>query len=243
MGCGKSVPAPEPGKRGRRLVYCSKACKSKAARDKLKADAVRSGEGARAEVLRCAEAAVDAARAFLDAVDADPVAAYEQFRRLHGSLSVRAVEAAEEARDEACWPDLTEPQRVLRRAEEMLMRPDVLARVDPRVLVGQPAAPAVSDRSEKAPGLAGAAVPAISDRTESGAPARVPVPAAPAQQRAEDFEALRRAACTIPTVPRSTTAWSTSPGPPTRASRSSNEKAARSAGSRSTTSSAAPGPP
>jgi len=216
VGCGKSVPAPEPGKRGRRPVYCSKACKSKAARDKLKAEAVRSAAGARAEVLRCAEAAVDAARAFLDAVDADPVAAYEEFRRLHGLLSVRAVEAAEAARDEVRWPDLTEPQRVLRRAEEMLMRPDVLARIDPKVLAGQPAAPAVSDRSEipapatppvepavsvrseKVPGPAGAAAPAVSDRTELGAPARVPAPAA--RQRAEDFEALRRAACTIPVV-------------------------------------------
>ncbi|MGW2545179.1 hypothetical protein ACWC5I_30950 [Kitasatospora sp. NPDC001574] len=214
VGCGKSVPAPEPGRRGRRPVYCSKACKSKAARDKLKVDAVRSGEGARAELLRCAEAAVDAARTFLDAVDEDPVAAYEEFHRLHGSLSVRAVEAAEDARDEVRWPDLTEPQRVLRRAEEMLMRPDVLARVDPRVLAERPvsdrseipapatppAGSAVSDRSEKTPDPARPTAPAVSDRAESRAPARVPAPAATALQRAEDFETLRRAACTIPTV-------------------------------------------
>ncbi|MFE2414988.1 hypothetical protein ACFXDE_42355 [Kitasatospora sp. NPDC059408] len=218
VGCGKTVPAPEPGKRGRRQKWCSPACKSKAARDKVKADAVRSAEGARAEVLRCAEAAVDVARAFLDAVDADPVAAYEEFRRLHGSLSVRAVEAAEDARDEVRWPDLTGPELELRRAEEMLRRPDVLARVDPKVLAGRPAGPAVSDRSvnpapaappaapavsvrsENAPGPAGAAAPVDSDRTEFGAPARVPAPAAPAERRAEDFEALRRAACTIPTV-------------------------------------------
>ncbi|WP_431676037.1 hypothetical protein [Kitasatospora sp. KL5] len=81
---GKTVPTAEPGKRGRRLKYCSTACKSKAARNKVKADAVRSVEGVRAEVLRCAEASVDAARVFLDAVAADPVAAYEEFRRQHG---------------------------------------------------------------------------------------------------------------------------------------------------------------
>ncbi|WP_285739369.1 hypothetical protein [Kitasatospora phosalacinea] len=78
VGCGKTVPAAEPGKRGRRSRYCSTACKSKAARDKAKADAARSAlEGPRAELLRGAEAAVDVALAFLDAVDADPVAAYE----------------------------------------------------------------------------------------------------------------------------------------------------------------------
>ncbi|MBP0453922.1 hypothetical protein J5Y04_30925 [Kitasatospora sp. RG8] len=217
-GCGKSVPVPEPGKRGRRQKWCSTACKSKAARDKLKADALRSAEGVRAEVLRCAEAAVDAARAFLDAVDADPVAAYEEFHRLHGTLSARAAEAAEDVRDEVRWPDLTEQQRLLRRAEEMLMRPDVLARVDPKVLAEAPAAPtvsdrsenpapatpptgpAVSDRSEKTPVPAQAAAPAISDRPEFGAPVRVPAPAAPVQQRAQDFETLRRAACTNPSL-------------------------------------------
>ncbi|MER5642154.1 hypothetical protein ABT095_35095 [Kitasatospora sp. NPDC002227] len=218
VGCGKTVPTPEPGKRGRRSKYCSTACKSKAARDKLKADAVRSGEGPRAEVLRCAEAAVDAARAFLDAVDADPVAAYEEFHRLHGTLSARTVAAAEDARDEIRWPDLTEQQRLLRRAEEMLTRPDILARVDPKVLAEQPAAPGfsgrsenpapatpsteptVSDRSEKTPALAQAAAPAVSDRPEFRPPTRVPARTAPTRQRPEDFETLRRAACTNPSV-------------------------------------------
>ncbi|MFI8085876.1 hypothetical protein ACIF6L_34440 [Kitasatospora sp. NPDC086009] len=214
-GCGKTVRAPEPGKRGRRSKYCSTACKSKAARDKLKADAVRSGEGPRAEVLRCAEAAVDAARAFLDAVDADPVAAYDAFHKAHASLSAQASEAAEDVRDEVRWPGLSARERGLRRAEEMLTRPDVLARVAPDVLAEQPApavsdrsenpalaaapaAPAVSDRSEKAATAATGAAPVVSDRSESRAPA-VPAPAA-AEQRAQTFEALRRAACTNPSI-------------------------------------------
>ncbi|MEV0537222.1 hypothetical protein [Kitasatospora sp. NPDC050463] len=216
-GCGKTVPAPEPGKRGRRPKWCSTACKSKAARDKLKADAVRSGEGARPEVLRCAEAAVDAVHAFLDAVDDDPVAAYEEFYKAHASLAARASEAAEDVRDEIRWPGLSVQERELRRAEETLMRPDVLARVAPDVLAEQPApgvsdrsenpasaaalaAAAFSDRSEKAAVPAGTSAPVITDRSEYRAPARVPAPAATPEQRAQAFEALRRAACTNPSI-------------------------------------------
>ncbi|MFJ6384604.1 hypothetical protein ACIQI7_31935 [Kitasatospora sp. NPDC092039] len=220
-GCGRTVPAPEPGKRGRRSKYCSTACKSKAARDKAKSDAADAAhvalEGARAEMLRSAEEALEAARTFLDTVDDDPVAAYETYWRSTARAGAREREAAEAVRDEVRWPDLTEQQRALRRAEEMLMRPDVLARVDPKVLAEAPAGPAVSDRSEnpapvtppteptvsdrseKAPAPDQAAAPAVSDRPEFRPPARVPAPAAPAH-RAEDFEALRRAACTSPSV-------------------------------------------
>ncbi|MFD5437355.1 hypothetical protein ACFWJ4_35065 [Kitasatospora sp. NPDC127067] len=214
-GCEELVPRPERGKRGRRAIYCSPKCKSAAARDKAKDDGL---EGARAEVLRYAKATVDAARAFLDAVDDDPVAAYEDFYKAHVSLGCRMNEAAQDARDEVRWPGLTADERELRRAEEMLMRPDVLARVDPKILAGQPAAPAVSDRSEipapatspvepvvsdrseTAPGPVGTAAPAVSDRAELGAAVQAPAPAAPAQHREEEFEALRRAACTIPTL-------------------------------------------
>ncbi|MGW4814312.1 hypothetical protein ACWEPB_22065 [Kitasatospora cineracea] len=224
-GCQNAVPAAEPGKRGRRSKYCSTACKSKAARDKAKADAVRSAlEGPRAEVLRGAEAAVDVALAFLDAVDADPVAAYERFFTAHAQLGARVCEAARDVRDEIRWPGLSGQALELRRAEEDLTRPDVLARVDPRLLADEPTGPAfsnrsenptpaaapsrppISDRSEKAPAPAGGTAPAVSHRSEK---ALVPAPAAPAApaarpaadaaaQQAQDFETLRRAACTDP---------------------------------------------
>ncbi|MFK0195868.1 hypothetical protein [Kitasatospora sp. NPDC090308] len=229
-GCQKPVPAAEPGKRGRRPRYCSTACKSKAARDKAKADAARSAlEGARAELLRGAEAAVDVALAFLEAVDADPVAAYERFSTAHARLGVRVCEAARDVRDEIRWPGLSGRALELRRAEEDLTRPDLLARVDPRLLAGEPTGPAfsdrsenpapvaapssppISDRSEKAPAPAGGTAPAVSDRSEKTLTS-VPAPAAPsaptalaalpaadaAARRAQDFETLRRAACTDP---------------------------------------------
>ncbi|MFJ5122985.1 hypothetical protein [Kitasatospora sp. NPDC088548] len=214
-GCEEIVPPPEPGRRGRRAIYCSKACKSAAARDKAKDDTL---EGGRAEVLRCAKAAVDAARAFLDAVDDDPVAAYDAFYTVHASLNFHAREAAEDVRDEVRWPELTGPERELRRAEEMVMRPDVLARVSPEVLAAYPprptvsdrsenpdravplAAPAVSARSEMPPAPVGAAAPGVSDRAEIRPAAAAPAPAATEEQQAEAFEALRRVACTIPTL-------------------------------------------
>ncbi|MFF0416287.1 hypothetical protein ACFYUY_38395 [Kitasatospora sp. NPDC004745] len=222
------MPAPEPGRRGRRSKYCSTACKSKAARDKARADAAQAGrdgldglDGTRADVVRHAEAAVEAARAFLGAVDADPTGAYDAFQRTLASLGVRAQEAAEDVRDEVRWPGVTGTALELRRAEETLTRPDVLARVDPQVLARRPARPAdsdrsvnpapagpaaaraVSDRPEKAPAPAGSAGADVSDRSETGAPARtlaaVEAAVGPAA-RAEDFEALRRAACTDPVV-------------------------------------------
>ncbi|MGW4808010.1 hypothetical protein [Kitasatospora sp. NPDC004272] len=224
-GCQNSVPAADPGKRGRRSKYCSTACKSKAARDKAKADAARSAlEGPRAELLRGAEAAVDVALAFLDAVDADPVAAYEQFFTAHAQLGARVCEAARDVRDEIRWPGLSGQALELRRAEEDLTRPDVLARVAPRLLADEPTGPAfsdrsenpvpeaapsaapISDRSEKVPAPAGGAAPAVSDRSEKAlvpAPAALTAPAArpaagAAAQRVQDFETLRRAACTDP---------------------------------------------
>ncbi|MFF7459573.1 hypothetical protein [Kitasatospora sp. NPDC008115] len=214
--CGKTVPAPEPGRRGRRSKYCSTACKSKAARDKAKTDAVRAGlEGARADVLRFAEAAVEAARTFLDTVDADPTGAYDTFQRTLASSGVRTQEAAEDVRDEVRWPGLTGTGLELRRAEELLTRPDVLARVDPRVLARRPAGPAdsdrsvnpapagpvptqaVSDRSEKEPAPAGAAA---SDRSETPEAAPATGPTARPADRAGDFETARRAACTSPSI-------------------------------------------
>ncbi|MEU3495412.1 hypothetical protein ABZ747_18225 [Kitasatospora cineracea] len=229
-GCQNAVPAAEPGKRGRRSKYCSTACKSKAARDKAKADAARSAlEGVRAELLRASEAAVDVALAFLDAVDADPVAAYEQFYTAHAQLGARVCEAARDVRDEIRWPGLSGQALELRRAEEDLTRPDLLARVDPRLLADEPTGPAfsgrsenpapgvaptalpISDRSEKVPAPARGTAPAVSDRSEKPL-ASVPAPAVPAAptapaarpavdaaaQRVQDFEALRRAACTDP---------------------------------------------
>ncbi|WP_158715312.1 hypothetical protein [Kitasatospora phosalacinea] len=226
-GCQNAMPAAEPGKRGRRSKYCSTACKSKAARDKAKADAARSAlEGARAELLRGAEAAMDVALAFLDAVDADPVAAYEQFSTAHALLAARVREAAQDVRDEIRWPGLTGQALELRRAEEDLTRPDLLARVDPRLLADEPTGPAFSNRSEnpipgagpiappitdwseKVPAPARGTAPAVSDRSEKPL-ASVPVPAAPTApaarpaadapvQHAQDFETLRRAACTDP---------------------------------------------
>ncbi|MFH8385870.1 hypothetical protein ACH4E7_33950 [Kitasatospora sp. NPDC018058] len=63
--------------------------------------------------------------AFLAAVDADPVAAYEEFSRQSLLLDARIGEAAADARDEARWPGLTNSERELRRAEETLMRPEL----------------------------------------------------------------------------------------------------------------------
>ncbi|MDH6107853.1 hypothetical protein P3T36_006312 [Kitasatospora sp. MAP12-15] len=214
--CQNTVPVVVG--RGRPAKWCSTACKSKAARDKIKAEeeaakaaagldqdqAEQAAVGARVELLRLAELAVDAARTFLHAVNADPVAAYEEFYRRHASLGVRAQEAAEDARDAVRWPDLTGWELELRRAEETLMRPDVLARVSPELKARTSAEPVISDRSEKpvpadpsggsvisgrsekASVLAGSAVPAVSDRSQkrparvTGAPVPMPAAALPA---------------------------------------------------------------
>ncbi|MFD9063630.1 hypothetical protein ACFVZ3_19180, partial [Kitasatospora purpeofusca] len=180
-------------------------------------------DGTRADIVRYAQAAVEAARAFLGAVDADPVGAYDAFQRTLASLGVRAQEAAEDVRDEVRWPDVTGTALELRRAKETLTRPDDLARVDAKVLARRPARPAdsdrpvnpgpagqaatppVSDRPEKEPAPAGTAAEALSDRPETRAPARTPAavepvtrPVAYSVALAEDYEALRRAACTDP---------------------------------------------
>ncbi|WP_158845865.1 hypothetical protein [Streptomyces sp. NRRL WC-3742] len=198
-GCEQIVPPPERGRRGRRSKYCSTACKSAAARDKAKDDGL---EGAQAEVLRCAKAAVDAARAFLDTVDDDPMGAYDAFYTAHATLCARAREAAEDVRDEVRWPGLTGPQLELRRAEETVMRSNVLARVSPEVLAAYPPdGPAVSDRSENPAPAAPPVGPAVLDRSEKApVPVGAAAPADTEERQAETFEALRRAACTIPTL-------------------------------------------
>ncbi|MFJ4675953.1 hypothetical protein [Kitasatospora sp. NPDC088783] len=130
------MPAAEPGKRGRRPEYCSTACKSKAVRDKARVEAVRSGEGPQAEMLRCAGLAVDAVRVFLDAVDDDPVAAFEAYWR--STVQARAREA--------------EAQRKRRRAEEVLYHPDLLSRISQesggreQAAPGRPGGPGVPDQ-------------------------------------------------------------------------------------------------
>ncbi|MFD4656343.1 hypothetical protein ACFWP2_12020 [Kitasatospora sp. NPDC058444] len=57
-----------------------------------------------AEVLRCTEAAVAAARAFLSEVDADPATAYDASYKAHALLGARAAETAEDGRDEVRSP-------------------------------------------------------------------------------------------------------------------------------------------
>ncbi|MGW7448160.1 hypothetical protein [Kitasatospora sp. NPDC054795] len=165
-------------------------------------------EGARAAMLGHLAAMESTARVFFAAVDTDPVAAYDAFYQDYMRLDARVREAAADARDEVRWPGLTGDELELRRAEEDLMRPDVLARVFPHVL-------ASSARAVNAPATVAAPKPQETARAANAAPAPGPgapgataraeirtavaVPA-PAERRAEAFEALRRAACTIPTV-------------------------------------------
>ncbi|MER8103918.1 hypothetical protein [Kitasatospora sp. NPDC094016] len=222
-GCGKPVPVAESG-RGRPTLHCSRSCKSKMARAKAKAKAAAEAvgrtvpeqpapapEGVRAAMLGHLAAMESTTRAFFAAVDADPVAAYEAFYQEYLRLESRVRAAAADARDEVRWPGLTGDELELRRAEEDLMRPDVLARVAPHVLasaaraVNAPAAgvapkPGETARAANADPAPGTGTPGATARAEIRPGAAVPAPAATAEQRAEAFEALRRAACTIPTV-------------------------------------------
>ncbi|MFE7529360.1 hypothetical protein ACFU7Y_27110 [Kitasatospora sp. NPDC057542] len=225
-GCGKPVPVAESG-RGRPTLHCSRSCKSKMARAKAKAKAKAKAaeaagrtvpeqpapapEGVRAAMLGHLAAMEGTARAFFAAVDTDPVAAYDAFYLEYMRLGARVREAAADARDEVRWPGLTGDELELRRAEEDLMRPDVLARVSPTVLasaaraVNAPATvaapmPGETARAANAAAAPGSGAPGTTARAEIRPGAAVPAQAASAERRAEDFEALRRAACTIPTV-------------------------------------------
>ncbi|MFC8453874.1 hypothetical protein [Kitasatospora sp. NPDC057223] len=178
-GCGKPVQVAESG-RGRPTLYCSRSCKSKAARAK----AAQAADGGTAPV--CARTAPagptpmlghvteleSATRAFLAAVASDPVAAYEAFSERSQRLAARLREAAADARDEIRWPGLDPHTRELRRAGEELTAPALLARVSPQY------------RADTA-------------RPGTGPATHAP---APAQDPAEAFETARRAACTSPAV-------------------------------------------
>ncbi|MFE4397925.1 hypothetical protein [Streptomyces sp. CB02056] len=222
-GCGKPVPVAESG-RGRPTLHCSRSCKSKMARAKAKAKAAAEAagqavpgqpapgpEGARAVMLGHLAAMESTARVFFAAVDTDPVAAYDAFYQEYQRLGARVREAAADARDEVRWPGLTGDELELRRAEEDLTRPDVLARVSPYVLASAARAvnasateaaprPGETARAANPATAPGPGAPGTTARAEILTGAAVPAPADSAEQRAEAFEALRRAACTIPTL-------------------------------------------
>jgi hypothetical protein len=193
-GCGVPVPVGDSG-RGRPRLYCSRSCKSKMARVKASATEEETGramqpaagpKGARAVVLGYAALVATAARTFLEAVDGDPVAAYEEFCRQHLSLGAAAREAALVVRDEVRWPGLTEDERVLRRAEEESIDSGVMARVSPQLRtntaraenagapapVAQPAETARAENPDAARRSSGAAITARAEIR--------PAPAAPA---------------------------------------------------------------
>ncbi|MER7773148.1 hypothetical protein [Kitasatospora sp. NPDC096140] len=218
-GCGKPVPVAESG-RGRPTLHCSRSCKSKMARAKAKAAAEAVGrtvpeppapEGVQAAMLGRFAAMESTARAFFTAVDSDAVAAYEAFYQEYLRLDARVRAAAADARDEVRWPGLIGDELELRRVEEDLMRPDVLARVAPHVMasaaraVDAPAAgsaskPGETARAANAAPAPGRGTPGTTARAEIRTAVAVPAPAVTEEQQAEAFEALRRVACTIPTL-------------------------------------------
>ncbi len=147
-GCENTLP-PRTG-RGRRPVYCSQACKSRAdrARVKARAAAVLSGPVApdsaeaasgertggkrpasglsveRQRVLGAADAIRDRAEAFLAAVDDDPLAAHAELaRRVHGLASL-LITSAREVRDQVRWPGLDADARTAARIREEWNLPD-----------------------------------------------------------------------------------------------------------------------
>ncbi|MFE7530083.1 hypothetical protein ACFU7Y_30855 [Kitasatospora sp. NPDC057542] len=137
------MPVSDSG-RGRPTLYCSRSCKSKVARAKTAAlaEAGRAAqrqpspslEGARAALLGHAARLESIAHAVLAAVDADPATAYEEFYQQALLLDARVRQTAADARDEVRSPGITKDECELRRAEEDLMRPELLARVAPEIL-------------------------------------------------------------------------------------------------------------
>ncbi|MEU9047336.1 MULTISPECIES: hypothetical protein [unclassified Kitasatospora] len=176
-GCGKPVPVAESG-RGRPTLHCSRSCKSKMARAKAKAKAAAEAagrtvpeppapEGVQAAMLGHLAAMESTTRAFFTAVDTDPVAAYEAFYQEYLRLDARVRAAAADARDEVRWPGLTGDALELRRAEEDLMRPDVLARVAPHVL-------ASAARAVNAPATVAAPKPGETPEPQTPPPRQAP---------------------------------------------------------------------
>ncbi|MFJ9847293.1 hypothetical protein ACIRYZ_44100 [Kitasatospora sp. NPDC101155] len=149
-GCENTLP-PRTG-RGRRLVYCSQACKSRADRARVKArttaalpspaapadaDAASQerpeGERPAAEppverqrVLGAADAIRKRADAFLAAVDGDPMSAHTELAREVHTLASLLITSAREVRDTVRWPGLDADARTAARIREEWNLPDAV---------------------------------------------------------------------------------------------------------------------
>ncbi|MFJ9448272.1 hypothetical protein ACIRRH_41645 [Kitasatospora sp. NPDC101235] len=147
-GCENPLP-PRTG-RGRRPVYCSQACKSRADRARVKARAaaalprpaapagadVASRERAEGErpatglsverqrMLGAADAIRKRAEVFLATVDDDPIAAHAELARRVHVLSSLLITSAREVRDEVRWPGLDADARTAARIREEWDLPD-----------------------------------------------------------------------------------------------------------------------
>lgn len=181
LGCGNPLPT---GGRGRPATYCSKACKSKVARDKAGPAAASS----RAALLQHAALVADAARSFLASVDSDPATAYQALVARTGLLAATIRDAAAVVRDEVRWSGLDEDERGALRIEEEVNASGARIRLSGRAEKEAPSGAVrlavVSDRVETGASASLLAEPFISDRAESlSAPG--PTHPTPVSDRAE----------------------------------------------------------
>ncbi|MFE7528552.1 hypothetical protein ACFU7Y_22945 [Kitasatospora sp. NPDC057542] len=144
-GCETTLPLRTG--QGRRLVYCSQACKSRADRARVKArttaalpgpaapaaaDAASQERPAadlpveRQRVLGSADAIRKRAEAFLAAVDGDPMSAHTELAREVHVLASLLVTSAREVRDAVRWPGLDADARTAARIREEWNLPDAV---------------------------------------------------------------------------------------------------------------------